>query len=119
MPKHDVRAAPQPQKCRRQRGRAGAANKMRAAAGSVEREDSDVIVKGAVELRSVLPPQRTESESHRAEDVHRVYSSELLLAHRALSLRIARGAPGLEPDPAALARVGAGLQAVALPRRVQ
>merc|ERR1719512_46468 len=96
MPKHDVRAAPQPQKCRRQRGRAGAANKMRpasdaeAAAGSVEREDDDVIVKGAVEMRSVLPPLRTDSESHRAEDVHRVYSSELLLAHRALSLRIAR-----------------------------
>merc|ERR1719330_1049850 len=124
MAKHNVRAAPQQQKCRSQYGRARMANKMHpaphaaAAAGSVQREDDDVIVEGLVELRSALPPQRMDSGSHGPE-AHRMYSSGLLLAHRDISLRIARGAPGLEPDPAALAQAGAGLQAVALPLRFQ
>merc|ERR1719330_1724078 len=125
VPENDARIALQQQKCRSQRGGARTANEtqpasdLEAVAGSVQREDSDVIAEGVVELISAAQLRRMDSGSHGPEAVHRVYSSELLLAHRALSLRIARGAPGLEPDPAALVRVGAGLQAVALPQRVQ
>jgi hypothetical protein len=48
----------------------------------------------------------------------RVYSSGLLLAHRSVSLRVARGPPGLELDPAmavgAAARASASLRAMVM-----
>merc|ERR1719330_874419 len=117
MLEHDARAAPQQQRCRSQRGRAPVASKMQpasdveAAAGSVQREDDDAIAQGGVGLLSATQPCRLGSASHGPEAARREYSRGLLLAHRALSLRIARGAPGLEQDPAFVGLGGAGLQA--------
>jgi len=49
------------------------------------------------------------------DDNATVYSSSLLLAHRAISLRIACGPPGLELDPAVASRTAARTGLRALP----
>lgn len=82
--------------------------RQRRKAAAAEAEAASEVIAAECEPERVvdMTPLGTVDETHDGGDA-RVYDVALLMAHRAIQLRIARGPPGLEPPAGAASTVGA------------